>query len=1476
VARALQHRPGLLGLHFDPVAFIRRLATYLGIAVLAVLFLVAVGLVATQTGLFRTYLRGVIVKQAAQYLNGTLTVEHLGGSVLTGVVLDGVELHHEGQTAVAMKTLTVEYDPVTMIRQGLILRSLTLDDPTVLLQRDDAGWNFNRFVKTRKNTSGTGAPPLTIEALNVNNGHLIVKDRGGLLEDVMSLNAQLRLAYHKPGIEFDVSRLSARSPDVNIRKLAGTLRFGSGSTHVGDLAVTTDRSAFVTTFGWSGGGSSEPFSRRTLDVTMHADRLSLPEVGRFFKPVAGINVEPAVDVNANGTFDALKMDVNVVSSEGNAHGPLIGHFGRTPNGLEGTLDVQNVDLLHLVNRPEWKTRITGQAQFNWKFGHPAAAGTGAPMKVAFTFVGPEVQGFGYRAENVRAQGTYDAPDLKFDANGAGYGARGTTRASFHFPATGPMSYQLEGTFRDLDMRLLPSRLAMPKAATVAAGQYQFASTGRDWRGSGTLLDSIAEGSRVGSGTVFEIDSHNGALHYSGTGTITGADPHRFALPFNISWLADDRFRGLLTGRFTFEGSGRAVDSLVLNTTADMTDSTLAGAHFPQAHVTMQVSDRMLSSTFAGAFEHLPASLLTTRPDLAESVLNGSADMGTAIAIPAVGPLQLIALNGTAALGPSTIGGLAVDKGQIAGTYANDTANITDLVLSGPLVEATAKGTLAMGATGQSNMNYDVALTDLAPLAERLGQPLGGSVRVVGQATGPASETTFTGTIDANRFTYSTTVDALTANSKFSVILPDFDVANARIEASTNGTFVTIGGINFPRVSAQTTYQSKQLEFNSMFEEETRSLGVGGSVLFQPDHSEVHLRSLNLTVGQAQWGLPAGREAAARYTADSITLDNLALQRGAQVISVEGTVAIGGPSSHVPNNLNLRFDNVQVQDVDQLLLGQRPVGGLLNATAVIRGTRSDPQVESDFSVTGGTVQGVAFESFTGKANYEAKAVNLDARLQQNPSAVLTAVGLMPVPSGPGDHARTDAFDLTLKSTAIDVALLQAATTQVTNMSGQMQADLHIGGTIESPKLNGQFKLTNAGFTVPATGVVYKNALASLTFEGDRVLIDRFTVGDSKDSQLVAIGQLGIVKYSLGPMNVQVSAQNFGVLNNQFGEINIDSDLRISGDASKPQITGSLSTQTGLLEVDQVLEQLTKTPYSTQATAATTSDAPVTLPAAAKPAPSSSPPSSAPHLYDAATVDIKLLLPDDFLLRGRDMQMAYSRIGLGNMNITVGGELNIRKEPGGEPDIVGTVSVVRGFYEFQNRQFDVLRGSQIRFQGLKPIDPALQVGAQRIISGITAIVNIRGTARQPDLSLSSQPPMDEADVLSLIVFNQPINQLGQAERLNLAQRAGSMAAGFVATPLANSIADALDLDLFEIRPEGGINGQPSVALGQQIGSRLFVQFRQDFGSADRSELSFEYRITELLRLVSTVAQGAQQTHRTQRVDTTGADLIFVLSY
>ena len=80
-----------------------------------------------------------------------------------------------------MDRLTVDYSLRTMISDGLIFNSMTLENPTILLQRDNAGWNFSRFVKTRRNTGGRGAPTITMESIAIKNGHLIVNDRGRLV-----------------------------------------------------------------------------------------------------------------------------------------------------------------------------------------------------------------------------------------------------------------------------------------------------------------------------------------------------------------------------------------------------------------------------------------------------------------------------------------------------------------------------------------------------------------------------------------------------------------------------------------------------------------------------------------------------------------------------------------------------------------------------------------------------------------------------------------------------------------------------------------------------------------------------------------------------------------------------------------------------------------------------------------------------------------------------------------------------------------------------------------------------------------------------------------------------------------------------------------------------------------------------------------------------------------------------------------------
>ncbi len=165
------------------------------------------------------------------------------------------------------------------------------------------------------------------------------------------------------------------------------------------------------------------------------------------------------------------------------------------------------------------------------------------------------------------------------------------------------------------------------------------------------------------------------------------------------------------------------------------------------------------------------------------------------------------------------------------------------------------------------------------------------------------------------------------------------------------------------------------------------------------------------------------------------------------------------------------------------------------------------------------------------------------------------------------------------------------------------------------------------------------------------------------------------------------------------------------------------------------------------------------------------------------------------------------------------------------------------------------------------------AERGISGVTVQVRIQGTAAEPVLMLSSTPSLDQGDILALVVFNRPMNQLGESQKVSLAARAGALAASALATPIADSVARALNLDLFEIQT-GSAGAGTTVVVGRQVNERLFVGFRHEFGGEGANRLTFEYRLTEFLRLVSSVAPGGQSVNPSARNETAGLDLFFVI--
>jgi len=395
-------------------------------------------------------------------------------------------------------------------------------------------------------------------------------------------------------------------------------------------------------------------------------------------------------------------------------------------------------------------------------------------------------------------------------------------------------------------------------------------------------------------------------------------------------------------------------------------------------------------------------------------------------------------------------------------------------------------------------------------------------------------------------------------------------------------------------------------------------------------------------------------------------------------------------------------------------------------------------------------------------------------------------------------------------------------------------------------------------VPALGVRYEALNGSVRFDGTKMVVEHFGVKDEDGHELRVDGSLDVLATgSSSAVNLRARASGFHVLNNAFGEAVVSTDLTVGGDLRAPNVLGTIRVERGLFEVDRLLREFVLA----------RGYAPVGPVDAAVAVPTVQP-------FVDSSISIEVTLPDNVVVRGRGIQTEEGTIGLGDVNLTLGGLLRVSKVPGGETALLGEVQAVRGTYDFQGRRFAITRGSLLRFRGDDMTNPALDITAEREIAGVAVTVHIRGTAAEPTLTLSSQPVLEEGDILALVAFGRPISQLGDGQKVSLAARAGTIAAGALATPLAASVARALDLDVFEIETNEGIGSGTTVLVGRQLSDNLFVGFRHKFGAEGGQRLTLEYRLTQFLRIVSTLAPGGDAATLSARTEGAGLDLIFVI--
>ncbi len=118
-----------------------------------------------------------------------------------------------------------------------------------------------------------------------------------------------------------------------------------------------------------------------------------------------------------------------------------------------------------------------------------------------------------------------------------------------------------------------------------------------------------------------------------------------------------------------------------------------------------------------------------------------------------------------------------------------------------------------------------------------------------------------------------------------------------------------------------------------------------------------------------------------------------------------------------------------------------------------------------------------------------------------------------------------------------------------------------------------------------------------------------------------------------------------------------------------------------------------------------------------------------------------------------------------------------------------------------------------------------------------VIITGTAEKPRLDLKSEPPLDQADILAVLLFGKPASELERGEKLALQREAVSLVGSYVASAIGKSVSDALGLEALGVEMDFS-SGR--IGLEHYLTPKTRISISQDLVGREGQKVSIDYEL------------------------------------
>jgi len=772
--------------------------------------------------------------------------------------------------------------------------------------------------------------------------------------------------------------------------------------------------------------------------------------------------------------------------------------------------------------------------------------------------------------------------------------------------------------------------------------------------------------------------------------------------------------------------------------------------------------------------------------------------------------------------PSTLGPVAVEQGFVKVSLSDKKLRIAHATLNTAESALTFAGELGLEAQVSGKLNYRLQIAEISPWLSLVDQKGSGSLTLTGQAQGSLAKLSSEGTGRASNVRLDG-VAVRDGNVKFTLqgsqeqIFPR-GVVTARLSGIDAG--MSFRQIDATANLAPQPMPSITLRLNAQ-DSQARKHALSGVVEFLPDAIVARLREAALASPSGTWTLV--HPATVTQRDDSFFIEQLSFRSGESVCLINGRLGLTGAQ-----DLTVSIDQLPLKTLWLFLPEPADMSGVISAQGRITGTAAAPEISALAQLTNASIAGQSYAGARADASYKDKLASFRVSVQQDATHTLTGAGTLPLDLAWQNGARAvmgDNFDFRAQSAGISLGFLNAfGGKQLDRIGGELSLDLTARGSIKQPDVRGTFGLRDGTVRLVPLGVEV-TAIAAAGSLDSRNLIIREISAKAKDGEIKGSGSLPLREFGTGALQLSLSAERWPAIETERYQVKVAGNVDIQGSLTAPQIAGQLTVTEGSLRPDLTFLEQSKVPLKGDETIVVIKDNQVVRPPSEQATKPMGPAEGS--LFRNLSLDLNLRAPGNLWIRHPDLVSELS------------GNIRARKPAQREIELTGRVEIVRGWLAFQSRRFQLVRGT-IEFTGGDKITPALDILAHHDVQGYRVEAVISGTSEKPTLTLTSEPRLEQADILALLIFGKPLNALNKNEQSSLQQSAVNITGGFVAGAVAKSVSralglDALGLDITDVDFGGG-----SVGVGRYVAPGTYVSYSEQLSGERGREISLEYQI------------------------------------